>query len=105
MNKDCFDYTINRLGDTIFNLEVDASLAEMIDRLFIGDQARILKQKWKSKYNNYIVYDYKPFCNGGFNYSVDIKCRNKDYTKWLMYEIEQVLKKYIMLEKLYTGVA
>lgn len=105
MNKDCFDYTINKIGDTIFNLEVNANLAEMIDRFFIGNQARILKQEWKSKYNTYIVYDYAPFATEGFKYSVDIKCRNKDYTKWLMYEIEQTLNRYIMLEKLYAGVA
>lgn len=105
MNTDCFDYTINRLEDTIFNLEVDASLAEMIDRYFIGGQTRILKQKWKSKYNNFVVYDYEPFCTEGFKYSVDIKCGSKAYTKWLMYDIEQTLNRYIMLEKLYAGVA
>ena len=33
---------------------------------------KVEKKEWRSKYNNYVVYDYEPFCSEGFEITVTL---------------------------------
>ena len=70
---------------------------------FVYDElgAKDVNRLWKSKYNDYVVYDYEPFCTEGF-YKV-LNCYFKSYneTKYAEYEVAKYLKKLSQLEKIY----
>ncbi|MCM1324102.1 MAG: hypothetical protein NC218_08065 [Acetobacter sp.] len=37
-----------------------------IENILLENGVPILTREWMSKYNNYVVYDYEPFCIEGF---------------------------------------
>lgn len=56
---------------------------------------------WKSQYNNYIVYDYEPFCTGGMNKVVTLKRTPVNlFAEYLVNKrletIEQLAKAYML---------
>ena len=59
---------------------------EIVKEILDENTCRITKQVWQSKYNSYVVYDYKPFCSNGFN--VSLHCMGEehilDYASWLI---------------------
>lgn len=44
-----------------------------------------LSLEWKSKYNNYVVYDYEPFCSEGFEINAYIENKNFANAKFVEY--------------------
>ncbi len=57
------------VGD--LHIQVDNKLQEMVKRI-LENEACTIKEKWKSKYNPYIIYDHEPFCSEGFIYYVHV---------------------------------
>lgn len=37
------------------------------------------EERWQSKYNSYVAYDYEPFCTMGFQ--LDVYIKGKDFCK------------------------
>lgn len=61
------------LQDTVgdLHIQVDNKLQEMIKRI-LENEACTIREEWRSKYNNYVRYDYEPFCAEGFMYYVHV---------------------------------
>ena len=57
------------------------------------------RELYKSKYNEYVVYEYEPSFIVGFYYSVDIK-DNPDLINFIDYLIKQHIKNIEKLNKL-----
>ena len=61
------------LQDTVgdLHIQVDNKLQNMVKRV-LEDEASTMREEWRSKYNNYVSYDYEPFCSEGFMYYVHV---------------------------------
>lgn len=57
------------------------------------------RELYKSKYNEYVVYEYEPSFTVGFYYSVDIE-GNPDVINFIDYLIKQHIKNIEKLNKL-----
>ena len=57
------------LQDTVgdLHIQVDNKLQNMVKRV-LEAEASTVREEWRSKYNNYVCYDYEPFCSEGFMY-------------------------------------
>lgn len=104
--NDKFDYSIKCI-DNILMIDIDCKYKEMIERIIseLNDsRIKIARTQWQSKYNNYIIYDYEPFCNEGFKLAIDIDCSNETMARYASFVLTQRLEQFTKLEKLYTGV-
>lgn len=57
------------VGD--LHIQVDNKLQNMVKRI-LENEAGTAREEWRSKYNNYVMYDYEPFCSEGFMYYVHV---------------------------------
>lgn len=79
------DIIANRLEQFVYN------------KLGAKDMTRL----WESKYNDYVVYDYKPFCTEGFYKVLNCCFKSFNETKYAEYEVAKYLKNLSQLEKIY----
>ena len=49
------------------------------------NNCRIEKKEWKSKYNNYVIYDYEPFCSEGFEINVLLSSIDMSYLNFVKF--------------------
>ena len=49
------------------------------------NNCRIEKKEWKSKYNNYVIYDYEPFCSEGFEINVLLSSIDTSYLNFVKF--------------------
>ena len=56
-------------------------------------RCKIEKKEWKSKYNNYVIYDYEPFCSDGFEINLTLSSRQSEYLNFVRYLYENKLQK------------
>ena len=49
---------------------------------------KVEKKEWRSKYNNYVVYDYEPFCSEGFEITVTLSCKTPEFLNFVRYLCE-----------------
>lgn len=91
--KDCDDFLVIRIGAKDYERKMEELLQDLSEKC--------IRRQWKSKYNNYVSYDYAPFCIDGFDieYTLDfrISANLKGYFKYL---IEKSLNKISELDKL-----
>lgn len=95
------DYKILMNGNYLI-VEVDAETMKFtMENIFKDLSEKIIRRELKSKYNNYVVYDYAPFCIGEFNllYTIDFSLSSHllGYYKFL---VEKRLNQINELEKL-----
>lgn len=76
---DCNRY--NRLEMKNVNKDIVAWLEEVIEE----NNSRVERKEWKSKYNNYVVYDYEPFCTDGFEINLVITSFDQSYLDFIKY--------------------
>lgn len=55
-------------------------------------RCKIDKKEWKSKYNNYVIYDYEPFCSDGFEINLTLSSRQAEYLNFVRYLYENKLQ-------------
>ena len=53
------------------------------------NNCHVEKKEWKSKYNNYVIYDYEPFCSDGFEINVVISSYDYNYLDFIKYLYEE----------------
>ena len=53
---------------------------------------------WKSKYNNYAIYDCEPFCTEGFKFIIELK-ENNVHNEFILFHLTQQLNSVEHLEK------
>jgi hypothetical protein len=79
--------------DTKDNSRTFAIVKEIIEE----NTCRITKQEWRSKYSEFVVYDYEPFCSDGFAVTVFFT-GEEHQTGYAMYLIKKRLKELRDLE-------
>lgn len=55
---------------------------------------------WKSKYNDYVIYDYEPFCSEGFYLRFNIERTFLYKLNWVLYNANKYIKVVNSLNKL-----
>lgn len=99
------DYKILMNGNCLI-VEVDAETMEFtMENIFKDLSEKIIQRQWKSKHNDYVVYDYAPFCIERFNliYTIDFSLSSYllGYYKFLVGKrLNQIneLEKLLLLE-------
>lgn len=98
-----FDYTLDRENNRIYLMT--SSPVQLIEETIeeFGKQLYIEKH-WHSKYNDYIVYDYEPFCIDGFKIEYKIEANEKELVRlnFLYWRLQRVLNNLTYLEVLCT---
>lgn len=64
---------------------VDQNMLAWLEDVIEENNSRIERKEWKSKYNNYVVYDYEPFCTEGFEINLVISSRDSSYLNFIKY--------------------
>ena len=64
---------------------VSKELLPWLENLAWEYRCKIEKKEWKSKYNNYVIYDYEPFCSDGFEINVTLSSRQCEYLNFVRY--------------------
>ena len=65
-------------------------------------RCKIEKKEWKSKYNNYVIYDYEPFCSDGFEINITLSSRQVEYLNFVRYLYENKMHKIGYLKNCLT---
>ena len=90
------EYLINKYDENKFAIELkDAENKIAIDDLL--DNLKTIKEEYQSKYNSFIVYDYKPSCTTGFKYYAEFEVSRR-YIDFIMYLITSKLDNINKLE-------
>lgn len=96
--QDYTDESQHRLILDVGNLNFSECLFNFLDLLDSANKLE-LERHWKSKYNDYIEYDYEPFCTEGFCIHWFIFSKDLNLLKYVAYELESFLDKLVNLEK------
>ena len=64
---------------------VSKELLPWLENLAWEYRCKIKKKEWKSKYNNYVIYDYEPFCSDGFEINITLSSRQSEYLNFVRY--------------------
>ena len=65
--------------------KVSKELLPWLENLAWEYRCKIEKKEWKSKYNNYVIYDYEPFCSDGFEINITLSSRQSEYLNFVRY--------------------
>ena len=68
--------------------DVNKEFLPWLEDLALEYHCRVEKKEWRSKYNNYVVYDYEPFCSDGFEISLTISSKNVCFLNFVRYLYE-----------------
>ena len=95
-NTMTIEYSINKYEGDKFAIKLEvATHRKTIDNL-IGN-LKPIREEYRSKYNNYIVYDYEPKCIAGFKYYAEFEVSER-YIDFVMYLITTRLDNINKLE-------
>ena len=65
-------------------------------------RCKIEKKEWKSKYNNYVIYDYEPFCSDGFEINITLSSRQGEYLNFVRFLYENKIRTICYLKNCLT---
>ena len=71
---------------------VAKELLPWLENLAWEYRCKIDKKEWKSKYNNYVIYDYEPFCSDGFEINITISSRESEFLNFVRFLYENKLQ-------------
>ena len=77
---------------------VSKEMIPWLENLAWECRCKIEKKEWKSKYNNYVIYDYEPFCSDGFEINLTLSSRQCEYLNFVRYLYENKLQKIVYLK-------
>ena len=66
-------------------LNVNYELLFWLENIIEENNCKIERKEWKSKYNNYVIYEYEPFCPEGFTINVLISSNDFEYINFVRY--------------------
>jgi len=64
---------------------VPKELLPWLENLAWEYRCKIEKKEWKSKYNNYVIYDYEPFCSDGFEINITLSAFRGEYLNFVRF--------------------
>ena len=80
-------------------LNVNNDLLKWLENIVIENNCKIERKEWKSKYNNYVIYEYEPFCPEGFTINVLISSYEFEYINFVRYLYDLKIKMINHLER------
>ena len=81
---------------------VTKELLPWLENLAWEYRCKIEKKEWKSKYNNYVIYDYEPFCSDGFEINVTLSSRINEYLNFVRFLYDNKLQTIGYLKNCFT---
>ena len=81
-------------------IAVEKPKNELVERI-LNESGLNYNTLWQSKYNDYVHYDYEPFCSEGFIANYFIASENKNILKFYREVINNLLKNIAQLEQCY----
>lgn len=78
---------------------VSKELIPWLEVLASEYRCKIEKKEWKSKYNNYVIYDYEPFCSDGFEINITLSSKLGEYLNFVRFIYENKIQKIGYLKK------
>lgn len=69
-------------------LNVSNDMIKWLENIIEENYCKIEKREWKSKYNNYVIYEYEPFCPEGFTINILISSHSYNYINFVRYLYE-----------------
>ena len=64
---------------------IDKNIVDWVEDIAEENNCRVERKEWKSKYNNYVVYDYEPFCSEGFEINLILSSVDISYLNFIKY--------------------
>ncbi len=64
---------------------VSKEILPWLENIAVEYKCKIEKKEWKSKYNNYVIYDYEPFCSDGFEINVTLSSYQNEFLNFVRY--------------------
>ena len=80
-------------------LDVNNNLLIWLENIICENNCKIERKEWKSKYNNYVIYEYEPFCPEGFTINVLISSTAFEYINFVRYLYDLKIKMINHLER------
>ncbi len=77
---------------------VSKDLIPWLEKLAWECRCKIEKKEWKSKYNNYVIYDYEPFCADGFEINITLCSKFREYLDFVQFLYETKMQKISYLK-------
>lgn len=81
---------------------IDAKSDKLIEDIINSERVTVTK-KWKSKYNEYVVHDYEPFCIEGFNIIYELYDNDINKLKFIQMLLSNLNNNLLMLERIFKG--
>ena len=72
---------------------VSKEILPWLENIAVEYRCKIEKKEWKSKYNNYVIYDYEPFCSDGFEINITLSSYQSEFLNFVRYLYENKLQK------------
>ena len=98
------DYSIKLVEDKTIKFSGDCKpYKELLDKVVNENSfipVNFTDEQWASKYNEYVVFDYEPWCSDGFTYNVSINFMKTEHRDYFYYMLNKRLEDVISLEKL-----
>jgi hypothetical protein len=81
---------------------IDTDHEELISNVekLLDESDITYKMEWKSKYNEYVLYDYEPFCTEGYYLRFNIERTLLYKINWVLYNANKYIKAVNSLNKL-----
>lgn len=64
---------------------INRDIVDWVENVAEENNCRIERKEWKSKYNNYVVYEYEPFCSEGFEINLLLSSFDVSYLNFIKY--------------------
>ena len=78
---------------------VNNDLIKWLENIIEENNCKIEKKEWKSKYNNYVIYEYEPFCPESFTINLLISSSSYQYINFVRYLYENKINLLSYLER------
>ena len=71
---------------------IKKELLPWLETLALEYRCKIERKEWKSKYNNYVIYDYEPFCSDGFEINLTLSSRQNEFLNFVRFLYENKIQ-------------
>ena len=86
-NNNCKNY--NNRYSRMEMKNVNKDVIDWLEEIIEENNSRVEHKEWKSKYNNYVIYDYEPFCTDGFDINLTVTSIDSAYLEFIKYLYEE----------------
>lgn len=62
-----------------------------------------VKTEWHSDYNQYVMYDYEPYCPEGFTKKFKLMFSCKEYKEFVLYQLKKIRQELILLATCFSN--